>query len=106
MTLRALIADDEPLARLLLREYLAAHPAVQVVAEADNGLDAARAVQDLAPDLVFLDIQMPGLLGTEVIARVQHRPFVVFTTAYAEHAVTGTGDDVIVDEAIQSMHEV
>lgn len=87
MTLRALIADDEPLARLLLREYLAAHAAVQVVAEADNGLDAARAVQDLAPDLVFLDIQMPKLTGLEVLQLTGLRQGVIFTTAYDQHAL-------------------
>ena len=67
MTLRALISDDEPLARVLVREFLAAHPNVEVVAEADNGLEAARCIQDLAPDLVFLDIQMPKLTGLEVL---------------------------------------
>lgn len=87
MTLRALIADDEPLARALVREFLAAHANVQVVAEVDNGLEAARGIQDLAPDLVFLDIQMPKLTGLEVLQLTGLRRGVVFTTAYDQHAL-------------------
>lgn len=87
MTLRALIADDEPLARALVREFLAAHPQVQVLAEADNGLEAARCIQDLAPDLVFLDIQMPKLTGLEVLQLTGLRRGVIFTTAYDQHAL-------------------
>lgn len=59
-----------------------------VVGEAANGLAAVEAIDRLHPDLVFLDIQMPGLLGTDVLPRVRHRPIVVFTTAYAQHAAT------------------
>lgn len=87
MTLRALIADDEPLARALVREFLAAHANVQVVAEVDNGLEAARCIQDLAPDLVFLDIQMPKLTGLEVLQLTGLRRGVIFTTAYDQHAL-------------------
>jgi two-component system LytT family response regulator len=87
MKLRALIADDEPLARALLREYLRAHADVQVLAEADNGLQAARCIQDQAPDLVFLDIQMPKLTGLEVLQATGLRRGVVFTTAYDQHAL-------------------
>lgn len=87
MTLRALIADDEPLARLLLREFLAAHPQVQVVAEAENGLVAAQHIQALAPDLVFLDIQMPKLTGLEVLQLTGLRRGVIFTTAHDQHAL-------------------
>jgi two-component system LytT family response regulator len=87
MTLRALIADDEPLARTLIREFLVTHPEVQVVAEADNGLEAARAIQDHAPDIVFLDIQMPKLTGLEVLQLTGLRRGVIFTTAYDQHAM-------------------
>lgn len=87
MTLRALIADDEPLARRLLREYLLPHADVSVVAKADNGLDAARAITELKPDLVFLDIQMPRLTGLEVLALTGRRDGVIFTTAYDRHAM-------------------
>lgn len=87
MTLRALISDDEPLARALVREFLATHPNVQVVAEADNGLEAVRCIQDFAPDLVFLDIQMPKLTGLEVLQMTGLRRGVIFTTAYDQHAL-------------------
>ena len=83
-----LIADDEPVARAGLRQMLAAHDWIQCVGEAPHGLAAVEAINALAPELVFLDVQMPGLLGTEVLARVTHQPFVVFTTAYGQHAVT------------------
>lgn len=91
MTERAvttLIVDDEPIARAGLRRMLADIEWLSCVGEASNGPAAIAAIESLRPELVFMDIQMPGLLGTEVIARLQQRPFVVFTTAYAEHAVT------------------
>ena len=83
-----LIVDDEPVARAGLRHMLAEVEWIQCVGEAANGPAAIAAIDTLKPELVFLDIQMPGLLGTEVLPRVQHQPFVVFTTAYAQHAVT------------------
>lgn len=87
MSLRALIADDEPLARRLLAEYLRPHADIDLVAEADNGLQAARAITDLKPDLVFLDIQMPKLTGLEVLELTGRRDGVVFTTAHDAHAL-------------------
>lgn len=87
MSLRALIADDEPLARALVREFLAAHADVQVVAEAANGLQAVRAIEELSPDLVFLDIQMPRLTGLEVLQQTGLRQGVIFTTAHEQHAL-------------------
>jgi len=87
MTLRALLADDEKLARRLLAEYLRPHADICVVAEADNGLDAARAITELKPDLVFLDIQMPKLTGLEVLELTGRRDGVIFTTAYDQHAM-------------------
>ena len=87
MTLRALIADDEPLARRLLREFLSPHADITVCAEAENGLDAARALTELQPDLVFLDIQMPRLTGLEVLELTGRRDGVVFTTAHDQHAL-------------------
>ncbi len=85
--LRALIADDEPLARALLREYLSAHADVQIAAECDNGLDATRLIGELQPDLVLLDIQMPKLTGLEVLALSGRRDGVIFTTAHDQHAI-------------------
>lgn len=87
MTLRALIADDETLARRLLAEYLRPHADITILAEADNGLDAARAITELKPDLVFLDIQMPRLTGLEVLELTGRRDGIVFTTAYDQHAM-------------------
>lgn len=88
MKVTALIVDDEPVARAGLRDMVAAVPWIALVGEADNGPAAVEAINRLTPDLVFLDIQMPGLLGTEVLGRLTHRPHVLFTTAYGEHAVT------------------
>lgn len=87
MPLSALIADDEPLARRLLAEFLRAHPDIGVAGEADNGLDAARSIQELKPDLVFLDIQMPRLTGLEVLELTGRRDGVIFTTAHDDHAL-------------------
>jgi two-component system LytT family response regulator len=87
--IRTLIVDDEPLARRGVRQLLAGHPDLVVVGECRNGRDALRAFDALSPDLVFLDVQMPGLDGFGVLrARQGHRmPFVVFVTAYDEFAV-------------------
>ncbi len=82
------IADDEPVARAGLREMLADIEWLDVVGEASSGPAAIETIERLRPDLVLLDIQMPGLLGTDVVRRLTHRPFVVFTTAYGEHAAT------------------
>ncbi len=85
--LRALIVDDEDLARRLILEYLKGHADIEVVGECDNGLDAVRQIGALSPDLVFLDIQMPRLTGLEVLELTGRRAGVIFTTAYDEHAI-------------------
>jgi two-component system, LytTR family, response regulator len=87
--IRALVVDDEPLARTGLRTWLAQEPDVTVVGEAGDGPAAIEAIQTLTPDLVFLDIRMPGMDGFEVIDRVAttHLPLVVFVTAHDEHAI-------------------
>lgn len=86
--LRVLIVDDEPLARQVLAEELAEIPSVELVGEAGNGPSALRALEKLAPDLVLLDVQMPGMDGFEVVRRVAGPlPSVVFVTAYSEHAL-------------------
>jgi two-component system LytT family response regulator len=84
---RVVIVDDEPLARAVVREYLKAHPGVEVVAECGNGFDAVRAVTELSPDLMFLDIQMPKLDGFEVLELLGRAVPVVFTTAYDQYAL-------------------
>ena len=65
--MRVLMADDEELARRLLREYLAAEPDLEIVAECGNGFEAVKAINELRPDVIFLDIQMPKLDGFEVL---------------------------------------
>ncbi|MEO5686497.1 MAG: response regulator, partial [Burkholderiaceae bacterium] len=85
--LRALVVDDEDLARHLIREYLQGHADIEIVGECENGLDAVKQIGALAPDLVFLDIQMPRLTGLEVLELTGRRAGVIFTTAYDEHAI-------------------
>lgn len=87
MKVRTLIADDEPVARAGLRAMLAAFDWIEVVAEAASGPATVDAINTHRPELALLDVQMPGLLGTDVLRRVVHQPYVVFTTAFAEHAV-------------------
>ena len=85
---RALIADDEPLARERLRMLLADEDWIEVVGEAADGPAAIKAIQRLRPDLVFLDVQMPGATGFEVIEALgEQMPFVVFVTAYDQYAL-------------------
>ena len=85
--LRVVIVDDEPLARTVVREYLKDHPGVEVVAECGNGFEAVKAVAELSPDLVFLDVQMPKLNGFEVLELLGRHPPVIFTTAYDQYAL-------------------
>lgn len=85
--MRVIIVDDEFLARALLREYLGAHPAIEIVAECANGFEAVKAIGELRPDLVFLDIQMPKLDGFEVVELAGAQTRYVFVTAYDAYAV-------------------
>lgn len=85
--MRVLIVDDELLARAVLRELLEAHPEVEIVGEAGNGFEAVKLAEELAPDLLFLDIQMPKLSGFEVMELVGEKVAVVFVTAYDEFAL-------------------
>ncbi len=86
-SITAIIVDDETLAREVLREHLAAHTEIDVVTECSNGFDAVKAITELKPDLVFLDIQMPKLNGFEVLELIDHTPTVVFVTAYDQYAL-------------------
>ena len=87
--IRTLIVDDEPLALRRLRALLADEPDIEIVAEAVNGTEAVRSITTERPDLVFLDVQMPGLDGFDVLRATAsiHQPFVVFVTAHDEHAI-------------------
>jgi two-component system, LytTR family, response regulator len=85
---RALIVEDEPIPRERLRELLLGVDWIDCVGQAADGQSAVRMIDDLRPDLVFLDIEMPGMTGLEVLSRIEHDPAVVFTTAYDRYAVT------------------
>lgn len=88
-SLRAVLADDEPLARRRLRSVLAGQPDVEIVAECVNGLEVVAAVEREHPDVLFLDVRMPGLDGLGALDRIpaEQRPRVVFVTAYDRYAV-------------------
>ena len=88
MKVTAFVVDDEPVARAGLRAMLGTFDWVEVVGEAADGESAVRAIEARRPELVFLDVQMPGLLGTDVLRRLERPPFVIFTTAFSEHAVS------------------
>lgn len=85
--LRVVIVDDEELARALLREYIGASNDVEIVAECANGFEAVKAITELAPDLVFLDVQMPKLDGFEVLELIGGQVAVIFVTAYDQYAM-------------------
>jgi two-component system LytT family response regulator len=85
--IRVALVDDEPLARGILRELLAGHDDVEIAAECANGFEAVKAVSDLKPDLMLLDIQMPKLDGFDVLDLIGDEIPVIFTTAYDEYAV-------------------
>jgi len=89
--LRAVIVDDEELARGFLRELLASHPEIEIAAECANGFDAVKAISETAPGLLFLDVQMPKLDGFEVLELIAagnpDPPAVIFVTAYDQYAM-------------------
>jgi len=85
--INAVIVDDEDLARAIVREQLAARPEIKLLAECGNGFDAVKVVNEMKPDLLFLDIQMPKLDGFEVLELLDPQPAVIFITAYDQHAL-------------------
>jgi two-component system, LytTR family, response regulator len=85
--MKALLVDDERVARLELRRLLAAHPEIEIVGEAQNGAQALDLIPKLAPDVIFLDIQMPEMTGFEMLTRLDEVPQIIFTTAYDEYAI-------------------
>src|SRR5258705_6795550 len=85
---RILIADDEAPARARLRQILAAHPDLEIIGEAETGPRTMELAAQLKPDVILLDIQMPGCSGIDVVASLPHpRPHVIFCTAFDQHAV-------------------
>jgi two-component system, LytTR family, response regulator len=85
--MKAMIVDDEPLARRELRRLLTDFPSIDIVDEAGNVEEAVTKIETLAPALLFLDIHMPGATGFDLLARLEHVPDVIFTTAHDQHAV-------------------
>ncbi|MGA9144172.1 MAG: response regulator, partial [Candidatus Acidiferrales bacterium] len=85
--IRAVIVDDEELARQVLREFISAHPEIEIAAECTNGFEAVKSVTELNPDLVFLDVQMPKLDGFEVLELIGTAAAVVFVTAHDNYAI-------------------
>jgi len=90
MQIRTFLADDESAARLRLRRLLDRYPQVTIIGEATNGIEAVEAIERLHPELLFLDIQMPGLSGFEVLKGLSKdipRPLTIFVTGFHEHAL-------------------
>lgn len=85
--IKAILVDDEPLARSMLIEYLENYPEVEVVAECNDGFEGVKAIMQHQPDVVFLDIQMPKINGFELLEIIDDRPAIVFTTAFDEYAI-------------------
>jgi two-component system LytT family response regulator len=82
-----MIVEDERPARDLLRTYLQEFPNVEIIGEYDNGFDGLKAINELKPDAIFLDVQMPKLTGFEMVEVLEHQPEVIFTTAYDQFAI-------------------
>jgi len=84
---KAVIIDDEPLARSVVTEYLEAFPQVEIAAQCNDGFEGLKAIQLHKPDVVFLDIQMPKINGFEMLELIEEPPVIVFTTAFDEYAI-------------------
>ena len=84
---KVLIADDEKAGRQLIKEYLQDFPELILIGEVNNGVDAVKEINEFKPDLVFLDIQMPGFTGFEVLTRLEEIPNIIFSTAYDKYAL-------------------
>jgi two-component system, LytTR family, response regulator len=85
--MKAIIIDDEPLARSIVKEYLQKYPEMEIAAECNDGFEGVKAIQQQQPDLIFLDIQMPKINGFEMLELIDQPPAVIFTTAFDEFAI-------------------
>lgn len=85
--IKTLIVEDEKLARDLVRDYLDKHEDFEIIGECEDGFSGLKAINELKPDLVFLDIQMPKLTGFELLEVLEHHPAVIFTTAFDQYAL-------------------
>ncbi len=84
---KVILIDDEPLARSIVKEYLQAHPQLELITECGDGFEGVKAIQQHQPDLIFLDIQMPKINGFEMLELIEQPPAVIFTTAFDEYAI-------------------
>ena len=85
--MKAIIIDDEPLARMMVKEYLQSYPDIEILQECNDGFEGIKAIQLYQPDLIFLDIQMPKINGFEMLELIDQPPQVIFTTAFEEYAI-------------------
>ena len=85
--IKIILIDDESLARDLVKNYLTDYPNVEVLSECSDGFQGIKAIQELQPDLIFLDVQMPKLTGFELLEILEKPPVIIFTTAYNEYAI-------------------
>lgn len=85
--LRTIIVEDEELARNLLKSFLKEVENIEVIAECENGFEGVKMINELKPDLVFLDIQMPKITGFEMLELLEHKPQIIFATAYDQYAL-------------------
>jgi two-component system LytT family response regulator len=84
---RTIIIDDEILAREVIKKYISADSSIEVVGECSNGFEGIKAISELQPDIVFLDIQMPKINGFEMLELIENHPAIIFTTAFDQYAI-------------------
>ena len=84
---KIIIIDDEPLARMIVKEYLQKYPDIEIAEECNDGFEGVKAIQQHLPNLIFLDIQMPKINGFEMLELLDQPPAVIFTTAFDEYAI-------------------
>lgn len=104
MKLTCIIIDDEKLARDLLLEFLEPIDDIEVIGQCSKGSEAVKQIDNLEPDLIFLDVQMPGMDGFEVLEKIEHKPYVIFTTAYDQYALKAF-DQNAVDYLLKPLDE-
>jgi two-component system, LytTR family, response regulator len=92
---KVIICDDEDDARLLIQQYIADYPQLQLIKECSNGPEAVAAIDSLEPDLIFLDIQMPGLSGFQVLQKIVHIPQIIFSTAFDKYALKAFDNNAV-----------
>jgi two-component system, LytTR family, response regulator len=85
--IRTIVVEDEELARNLLKNFLGGIERIELIKECENGFEGVKAINELKPDLVFLDIQMPKISGFELLELLDHKPHIIFATAYDQYAL-------------------